>query len=432
MKKLILFLAAVFLVSLTLYSQSIRKNYKEMGPIEITDYNDALQQFWNSGANSATSGLPTGTSWLADFSIMHFETGVTVTGHTSIHNSIYFLPWHRAFLLDYEERMRSFANLSFPFQTYKYLAIPYWDWRDEANPGNSSPITSITHPGFLPFSFVPNSNFAGWSFSYFSPFLSSPQTVNFSRNTTFGSPATLNSSAGPTQVNNVMGSSSYYDWTSGSSGFTNRLEQVPHNNMHGFIGGIMSSYYSPLDPIFFMHHNMVDKLWQDWEDLSTVTYASTDITTLPYSATPPFQTTPVTYPSTLPLYTSEQCSTKVDSRYLQFNSNMYDVWFAESGKVLINGNKGTDFNISSGPKIYRYTVYNSTFSSYQFGEMYVGDIKRSGTFVANDTKGGVIISGGSVHFRAGASITFRPGFTVSVPSGSNEITAKTISAPDGF
>jgi hypothetical protein len=132
----------------------------------------------------------------------------------------------------------------------------------------------------------------------------------------------------------------------------------------------------------------------------------------------------------LPVYTSEACSTKVDNRYLSFEGNTYDVWYASEGKVLINGNKGADFQIASGTKTYRYTVYNTATSRYDLGTMYVGDVKRAGNAVVADTKGGVIVkSGATANFRAPLIISFMPGFRAE--AGSN-VTAKTINTPNGF
>jgi tyrosinase len=42
------------------------------------------------------------------------------------------------------------------------------------------------------------------------------------------------------------------------------LEATPHNSVHGFVGGIMASFQSPRDPIFWMHHNMIERVWWDW------------------------------------------------------------------------------------------------------------------------------------------------------------------------
>jgi tyrosinase len=42
------------------------------------------------------------------------------------------------------------------------------------------------------------------------------------------------------------------------------LEGTPHNNIHVFVCGDMCNFHSPLDPVFWMHHNMLDCLWVDW------------------------------------------------------------------------------------------------------------------------------------------------------------------------
>ena len=34
----------------------------------------------------------------------------------------------------------------------------------------------------------------------------------------------------------------------------------PHNTVHGWVGGQMGNYCSPADPIFWMHHAMIDRL----------------------------------------------------------------------------------------------------------------------------------------------------------------------------
>jgi tyrosinase len=43
--------------------------------------------------------------------------------------------------------------------------------------------------------------------------------------------------------------------------------QIPrtHNTGHNFIGGHMSQGFSPNDPIFWLHHSNVDRLWANWQ-----------------------------------------------------------------------------------------------------------------------------------------------------------------------
>jgi len=42
------------------------------------------------------------------------------------------------------------------------------------------------------------------------------------------------------------------------------LEATPHNNVHPFVGGDMGGFHSPLDAVFWGHHNMLDCLWTEW------------------------------------------------------------------------------------------------------------------------------------------------------------------------
>jgi hypothetical protein len=47
------------------------------------------------------------------------------------------------------------------------------------------------------------------------------------------------------------------------------LEGQPHDNVHGAMGGpggaaFMVSFLSPVDPIFFLHHGNLDRLWDVW------------------------------------------------------------------------------------------------------------------------------------------------------------------------
>jgi tyrosinase len=42
------------------------------------------------------------------------------------------------------------------------------------------------------------------------------------------------------------------------------LEAFPHNQVHNDIAGFMQDNLSPVDPIFFLHHSNIDRLWDVW------------------------------------------------------------------------------------------------------------------------------------------------------------------------
>ncbi|MFI1577533.1 tyrosinase family protein [Embleya sp. NPDC020630] len=57
-------------------------------------------------------------------------------------------------------------------------------------------------------------------------------------------------------------------WDAGSKGFRNRLEGFIgtglHNQVHRWVGGDMGPASSPNDPVFYLHHCNVDRLWEGW------------------------------------------------------------------------------------------------------------------------------------------------------------------------
>ena len=68
-----------------------------------------------------------------------------------------------------------------------------------------------------------------------------------------------------------------WDLSSHSRGFRNRLEgwiadptsetEGPqlHNRVHAWVGELMNGEGSPNDPVFFLHHSFIDKIWADWQ-----------------------------------------------------------------------------------------------------------------------------------------------------------------------
>ena len=57
-----------------------------------------------------------------------------------------------------------------------------------------------------------------------------------------------------------------------------------HNPPHGWIGGNMASGFSPDDPMFFLHHANVDRLWSLQQGEHKI--FSGMVTSLPRSARP--------------------------------------------------------------------------------------------------------------------------------------------------
>lgn len=48
--------------------------------------------------------------------------------------------------------------------------------------------------------------------------------------------------------------------------FQRTLEGAIHAGVHNAVGGDMAGPSSPTDPVFWLHHANIDRLWADWQD----------------------------------------------------------------------------------------------------------------------------------------------------------------------
>ena len=179
------------------------------------------------------------------------------------HNGPAFHPWHRFFL----HRLEILLQRKVPG-----VAIPYWDWTQDAADPRTSPVWASD---FLGGDGDPND---GWLVKTGPLAVGQWTIVNEN-----GQPAGglrrqfgINWPTSPTQDEvNISLQETNYDsssWdTSSSTSYRNRSEgwlgvQL-HNKAHGWIGGSMLPMTSPNDPVFFLHHCNVDRLWAKWQEL---------------------------------------------------------------------------------------------------------------------------------------------------------------------
>jgi tyrosinase len=135
------------------------------------------------------------------------------------HGNPRFLPWHRIYLL----RLEALLMMVDPS-----VCIPYWKSSEEQ-----------AFPSWL-LGFTPTVNLA-----------SGPHTVT--RN--IGAFATLPNAAA---VAGVLANATF-------NPFGAALEGV-HNSGHVWVGGSMQSILTaPCDPVFWMHHAEIDRLWSVWQ-----------------------------------------------------------------------------------------------------------------------------------------------------------------------
>jgi tyrosinase len=177
--------------------------------------------------------------------------------HFCPHKNWYFLPWHRAYTLTYERFIRALTK-------HDDFAMPFWDWTQ--NPTMPDVFLSPTTPdGKKNALYVDDQDFGqNWKRTWPPAQPMPPQFV-----------------AQPV-LDDILGSSNYEElgtsrprgqnsldasWVVTGTGAQGTLERLPHNMVHNSIGGWMPSALSPRDPIFFMHHCNIDRIWAVWNSL---------------------------------------------------------------------------------------------------------------------------------------------------------------------
>jgi tyrosinase len=175
--------------------------------------------------NMASTG---GVGGFADYANIHSDAGVQ-----EAHGDAGFLPWHRAFLLDLERELQALDPS---------VSLPYWRF-DEAAP-------NLFTRAFLG---VPNQT-GTLEFDTNNPlqFLSPPIWRQPEFNTTTES-ARVMTEADTMQLGNVYASYRI-------------MEGNPHGSAHTSFWGLISNLGSAArDPLFFLLHANVDRLWAKWQ-----------------------------------------------------------------------------------------------------------------------------------------------------------------------
>jgi tyrosinase len=196
---------------------------------------------------------------------------------TGMHRGPSFLPWHREFLLQVEMDLRTIDSS---------ISIPYWDWTaDAAMPDPSA--SPIWDENFLGGNGIESDDWrvASGPFAFSKGNWPIPKGHDGpALRRQFG---VWTSTLPTTQDLTLAMSEIFYDTPNFNSspftiGFRNRLEgwvtqrgdsrvrtagSQLHNRVHVWVGGSMLPMTSPNDPVFFLHHCFVDKVWADWQAL---------------------------------------------------------------------------------------------------------------------------------------------------------------------
>ncbi len=194
------------------------------------------------------------------------------------HQSWYFAPWHRGYLLALEAQLRKdIGSLGGPAD----WALPYWNYFG-GNKGNQYPIPPAFTAKKLPDG-TKNSLFVTMRYGpdgdgkIYLPTpageAAHPGDPNFSNGPVTDKCMKNDVYTGSDSVTKLpgFGGPETPFWHGG--GPSGNLENNPHNLVHVYVGGAVSnSVYglmsdpgtAALDPIFYVHHANIDRMWAVW------------------------------------------------------------------------------------------------------------------------------------------------------------------------
>lgn len=159
-----------------------------------------------------------------------------------------FLPWHRIYLHELETRLNTTPEGN-------NIRIPYWDWTvDRDIPDWLKGFRpTIENVAVFPLPDRPPP-----------PHVPVIQTIHVERqpgtniNPRTGRPFELPTEV---QVTDILSSQTFRH-------FTANLENY-HGLPHVWVGGTMETYVSPADPLFWLHHSNIDRIWNLWPSNQT-------------------------------------------------------------------------------------------------------------------------------------------------------------------
>jgi tyrosinase len=166
------------------------------------------------------------------------------------HGSWYFLPWHRGYLAAFEAIVAA---------TVKQLtgddwALPYWNYLDAANPQARAIPAAFLAPAMPDGSPNPLRRYPR---QLAGPLPAAPANV-------FGLDAMAETNFQVGAIGSIGFGGGITAFERGGDG-AGALEFNPHNVVHGMLGGFMGNpYFAALDPIFWLHHCNIDRLWEAW------------------------------------------------------------------------------------------------------------------------------------------------------------------------
>lgn len=232
----------------------VRKNQRDLSHSERAAFVDALLKLKRDGNPKSGRNYDTYVKW-------HMDHAMTA------HRQPQFLPWHRVFVRLLELDLHDVSDGACP-------PIPYWDWTEDQDTtgglwasdflGGNGDANDDWRVADGPFAHAAGN----WTLRH------SSSGVDYLQRRIGTHAADL---PGGREVLQCLAVTPYdvAPWGRTSDifrSFRNRLEgwccrSQLHNRVHVWVGGSMLEMTSPNDPVFFLHHCNVDRLWAAWQRL---------------------------------------------------------------------------------------------------------------------------------------------------------------------
>ncbi|KAJ7282861.1 Di-copper centre-containing protein [Mycena rebaudengoi] len=269
---------------------TVRKEWRSLSRSDRVDWVSSIKCLANSPHNTGVvptvnppdiAAFNTSGSHYDDFVYAHMDL------NHRIHLTGLFFPWHRWYLQALEDALRDQCGFR--------GTMPYWDWTKDAANFRESTLFNDSDPesGLGGFG-DPSSHFtvvdgAFSASSSFQPSYPYPHRIrrNFAEfpNMRFLFPIPgfvwdetrpANASFTKAEINRMING-----YVGDYTGFQAILEGpvAPHGSVHYMVGGDMAGIcpsdapadcisgptFAPNDPLFFLHHTMIDRVWYKWQ-----------------------------------------------------------------------------------------------------------------------------------------------------------------------
>jgi tyrosinase len=248
----------------------IRKNAKDLTAAEKTAFTDAIIALKKLPSRLHPTDKKRGR--YDDFVEVHLNAmNAMMMGHVPNwgHLSAAFGPWHRVLLYHFESELRALKP---------GVALPFWDWTDAASTKAIFAADFLGGNGRSSDGQVTDGPFAHAKGNWTVVVKDDPSNEDFLVRQLGADPSASTlpdkkRDQDPVMALKVYDEAPWYDNQRTTAAqrtrvddlFRFRLEYDLHNLIHRYVGGHMVLAASPNDPVFWLHHCNIDRLWSLWE-----------------------------------------------------------------------------------------------------------------------------------------------------------------------